>query len=524
MAVWSASAVYTQGMKVSYEGKIYEAKWWTQGETPSQSGQWGVWKEVGACDDDGGAPTDPTDPTDPADPGGPTDPTDPADPSSCAVWREGVTYQAGDVVSYSNIVYTALVTHTAHVGANWNPASTPTLWEQKGECDDGGNDPGDGDGDNPGDGDGDTPGDGDGDNPGDGDGDNPDDGGPGPDSGLPKHALIGYLHASFANGSGYVRMADVSNDWDVINLSFAEPTSPTSGEVEFHLCPVSECANVESEAEFKAAIRAKQAKGKKVLISIGGANGQVQLTSSEAKDAFVRSVSAIIDKYGLDGLDIDFEGHSLYLDSGDNDFRNPTTPVIVNLIAALKELKAKYGAGFVLTMAPETFFVQNGYSFYGSGKWGGADPRCGAYLPVIYAMRNDLTLLHVQDYNSGPIVGLDDQYHTMGTADFHVAMTDMLLAGFPVQKDSNMMFPALKQSQIAIGLPSSVNAGGGFTSVQDVQTALDCLMKKENCGTYQPKGVYPNMRGLMTWSINWDKFNDYEFSKSHKAYFEQFGL
>ncbi len=28
-------------------------------------------------------------------------------------------------------------------------------------------------------------------------------------TGLPKHALIGYLHASFANGSGYIRMADV---------------------------------------------------------------------------------------------------------------------------------------------------------------------------------------------------------------------------------------------------------------------------------------------------------------------------
>ena len=33
-----------------------------------------------------------------------------------------------------------------------------------------------------------------------------------PNTGLPKHALIGYLHASFANGSGYLRMADVPAD------------------------------------------------------------------------------------------------------------------------------------------------------------------------------------------------------------------------------------------------------------------------------------------------------------------------
>ncbi len=130
-------------------------------------------------------------------------------------------------------------------------------------------------------------------------------------SGLPRHALIGYLHASFANGSGYIRMADVPADWDIINLAFGEPTSVTSGDIRFTLCPAAECPNVESEADFIAAIRAKQAQGKKVLISIGGANGQVQLTTTAARDRFVSSVAAIIDRYGLNGLDIDFEGHSL---------------------------------------------------------------------------------------------------------------------------------------------------------------------------------------------------------------------
>ena len=93
-------------------------------------------------------------------------------------------------------------------------------------------------------------------------------------------------------------------------------------------------------------------------------------------------------------------------------------------------------------MAPETFFVQLGYQYYGSGPWGGQDPRAGSYLPVIYAMRDDLTVLHVQDYNSGSIMGLDNQYHSMGGADFHIAMTDMLLAGFPVAGNTANMFPA----------------------------------------------------------------------------------
>ena len=335
-------------------------------------------------------------------------------------------------------------------------------------------------------------------------------------TGLAKHALIGYLHASFANGSGYVRMADVPDQWDIIDLAFGEPTSVTSGDIRFNRCPAAECPNVESDAEFVSAIRAKQAAGKKVLISIGGANGQVQLTTTAARDAFVSSVSAIIDRYGLDGLDIDFEGHSLYLNAGDTDFRNPTTPVIVNLISALKTLKAKYGSRFVLTMAPETFFVQVGYQFYGGA--GGGDNRTGSYLPVIHALRDSLTVLHVQDYNSGPVMGLDNQYHTMGGADFHIAMTDMVKAGFPVASTGQTV-PGLREDQIGFGLPAAVSAGNGYTAPAAVHQALDCLVKGQNCGGYSLRGgASPAFRGLMTWSINWDRYYNWEFRNSHAPY------
>lgn len=336
---------------------------------------------------------------------------------------------------------------------------------------------------------------------------------------LPAHALVGYLHASFANGSGYTRLADVPDSWDVIDLAFGEPTSVTSGDIRFDRCPVTECPNVESDAEFKAAIKAKQAAGKKVLISIGGQNGQVQLTTTAARDAFVTSVSKIIDTYGLDGLDIDFEGHSLSLNADDTDFKNPRTPVIVNLISAVKTLKAKYGSKFVLTMAPETFFVQLGYQYYGTGKWGGQDPRAGAYLPVIHALRDDLTLLHVQDYNSGSIMGLDNQYHSMGGADFHIAMTDMLLTGFPVAGDANNVFPPLRPDQVAIGMPASTNAGNGYVAPSEVTKTLDCLTKKTNCGSYTTHGTWPALRGLMTWSINWDRYGSWEFQRTFDGYF-----
>ncbi|WP_275412357.1 MULTISPECIES: chitinase [Deefgea] len=463
---WDKATVYTGGQRISYNGSIYEAKWWTQGDVPGAS-EWGPWKLVSV-----GATATPT-----ATPSSKPTCLPMPMPTGIPGYRFEPIYDGNGCIIGWNKIPTATATPTVTVSPtptiSVTPSVTPTVTP--------------------------TP------------------------SVTPAPAndklLIGYLHASFANGSGYIRMNDVSDKWDYINLSFAEPTSATSGEVAFKLCPSTECPNVESEADFIAAIKAKQAKGKKVQISIGGANGQVRLETSAAKDAFVRSVSAIIDKYGLDGLDVDFEGHSLQLNAGDNDVANPKSPVIVNLIAALKELKAKYGSKFTLTMAPETFFVQLGYAFYG-GNCAGCDTRAGAYLPVIYALRDDITLLHVQDYNSGPITGLDNAYHTMGNADFHVAMTDMLLKGFKVS-GTNFVFPALRPDQVAIGLPANANAGGGFTTVGDVHTALDCLMKGTSCGSYKPSAVYPGLRGLMTWSINWDKFNNFEFSTQHRAYFDK---
>ncbi|WP_374209834.1 glycosyl hydrolase family 18 protein [Glycomyces sp. TRM65418] len=61
-AEWRSSQVYVGGDKVSHQGVEYRAKWWTQGEEPGTTGQWGVWESLGAC----GGGTDPTTaPTDP---------------------------------------------------------------------------------------------------------------------------------------------------------------------------------------------------------------------------------------------------------------------------------------------------------------------------------------------------------------------------------------------------------------------------------------------------------------------------
>ena len=47
-AAWSSTATYTGGAKVSHNGNIFEAKWWTQNNVPGAE-QWGPWKLIGAC-------------------------------------------------------------------------------------------------------------------------------------------------------------------------------------------------------------------------------------------------------------------------------------------------------------------------------------------------------------------------------------------------------------------------------------------------------------------------------------------
>ena len=328
---------------------------------------------------------------------------------------------------------------------------------------------------------------------------------------LPRHALIGYWH-NFDNGSGYIRMKDVNPAWDIINLSFAEnKPSGAEGEVSFDLCAASCGANAESEADFIAGIRAQQAKGKKVLISLGGANAHIQLNTVTARDNFVRTMGDIIARYGLDGLDIDLEGGSMALNSGDTDLNNPTTPAVVNMISAVKSLKARFGTNFILTMAPETAYVQGGYSSYG-GIW-------GAYLPLIHKLRAELTVLHVQHYNTGSLVGTDGRTYTPGTADFHVAMTDMLLTGFALGGNAQKVFPGLRADQVAIGLPSGTrSASSGYTAPADVQRALNCLTRATDCGAYRPSATYPALRGLMSWSINWDRADNFNFSGAHRTF------
>lgn len=328
----------------------------------------------------------------------------------------------------------------------------------------------------------------------------------------PDPALIGYFQNWQDPSSPYIQLDQVDSRYNTINIAFAIPKNGTDYDMEFIPDQV-------SQATFISQIGALQAQGKKVIISVGGATAPISLDDSLERNTFVVSMTNIINTYGFDGIDIDLEGNSVLVTGGT--IVEPVDQKIINLIDAVKQIMGNYytknGRSLILTMAPETAFVQGGQSSYG-GIW-------GAYLPVIHALRDSIEVLHVQLYNSGSMYGIDGNIYTQGTADFIVAMCEAVIQGF---NTSGGTFVGLPASKIAVGLPAcSSAAGGGYTDTGEVKAAIDYLRGNgTQPGSYSliETNGYPDFRGMMTWSINWDALascgGENEFAANYKRIFE----
>lgn len=275
---------------------------------------------------------------------------------------------------------------------------------------------------------------------------------------LPKHAVTGYWQ-NFNNGATVQRISAVQSQYDIIAVSFADATT-TPGAVTFNL----DSAGLGGYTvdQFKADIAAKKAAGKKVIISIGGQNGTVTINDSTSATNFANSVYSLMTTYGFDGVDIDLENglNATYMSQ------------------ALRSLSSKAGSSLIITMAPQTIDMQS---------------TSNAYFQTALNIKDILTVVNMQYYNSGSMLGCDGQVYSQGSVNFLTALACIQLEG------------GLAPSQVGLGLPASTSgAGSGYVSPTIVNNALDCLTKGTSCGTFKPSRTYPDLRGAMTWSTNWD--------------------
>lgn len=305
--------------------------------------------------------------------------------------------------------------------------------------------------------------------------------------------LVGYWHNWNDSSAPYIQLNSVDSRYTVICVSFAVPTSPSNMTMNFTPDGV-------SQSTFISQIQSLQNQGKKVLLSIGGATTSVSLNNTTNRDLFINSMNSLITTYGFDGIDIDIEHGNSIMASGT--ITNPTAVDCTNLIYAINQIKNNFYTTFshnmILSFAPETAYVQGGMSAYG-GIWGG-------YLPLLHALRNDINYVHVQLYNSGSVYGIDGNIYNQGTADFIIALSEALIQGFTTSGGFFQGFPANK---VVVGLPACPSAaGGGFTTTTNVENAIKYLRgqgPKPGTYTLSQVGGYPNLGGMMTWSINWDK-------------------
>jgi chitinase len=290
---------------------------------------------------------------------------------------------------------------------------------------------------------------------------------------LPTHLLYGY----WQNWSpGAIRLIDVPTTYDVIAVAFAIQDS-TPGEASFALdSGVSSQLGGYTQADFIADIAACKARGQTVLISCGGATGNIVVNSSASATNFANSVNSLMAQYGFQGVDIDFE-------SGIN---------VTYLTQALKAIKS----GSIITMAPQTTDVENTSS---------------PYFALALNISNILTICNTQYYNSGTMYGYDGKIYTDGTVDFITALATILLQD------------GLRPDQVGLGVPADSAAGSGYVSPSVVNEAVGILATGAAGGTYRPPQTYPTLRGVMTWSINIDATQGYSLANTVSPYLRSLG-
>ncbi|GAA3350047.1 hypothetical protein GCM10020358_74500 [Amorphoplanes nipponensis] len=402
---------------------------------------------------------------------------------SAPAWTEGPVYPAGTQVTYGGRLYSALVTHTAYAGAGWNPAATPSLWSDLGACTGGPTTP-------------------------------PPTTTPpttipptttpptttppttAPPGGStcavkPRPAgkvLVGYWENWDGAGNGvhpgfgWVPINDsrpAQHGYNVINAAF--PVIRSDGTVLWE-DGMDAGVRVSSPAEMCAA----KAAGATLLMSIGGAAAGIDLSSSAVADRFVATIVPILQRYNFDGIDIDIE-------TGLTGSGSITTLSAsqANLIRIIDGVLARMPSTFGLTMAPETAYVTGGSVTYGS-IW-------GSYLPIIkkYVDNGRLWWLNMQYYN-GSMYGCAGDSYQAGTVQGFTVQTQCLNNGLTVQ-GTTIRVPYDKQVP---GLPAQPGAGGGYLTPAQVAQA------------YRSVG---DLKGLMTWSINWDGSRGWTFGDNVKA-------
>ncbi|SFL47941.1 glycosyl hydrolase family 18 protein [Lactococcus garvieae] len=283
--------------------------------------------------------------------------------------------------------------------------------------------------------------------------------------------MVGYWHNWSSKSDGYdggtaraINLTDIDRNYNVVDVSFMKAS-------EGNPIPTFKPYNQTDEA-FRKQVGQLNAQGRSVLLSLGGADAHIELTSKD-KDAFVAEIIRMVDTYGFDGIDLDLEQGAIT--AAENQKVIP---------AALREVKEHYaqeGKNFLITMAPEFPCLK----------------AKGAYAAYISNLDGFYDWINPQYYNqggdgvSGPNGKWLAQNNDGEKEDFLYYLTSALING----TDGYTSYVKIPANKLVIGLPANKDAAGsGYVSnPKALEGAMSRLDKAGN-----------KIKGLMTWSVNWD--------------------
>ncbi|ALD66302.1 glycosyl hydrolase family 18 protein [Spiroplasma cantharicola] len=304
--------------------------------------------------------------------------------------------------------------------------------------------------------------------------------------------LVGYYYEWGGPAQVKPNFDEIANtNYNVIDISFLY--SPTA-----YTMPVFEPWN---PTDMKQGIKFLQSKGKKVLISMGGATGSEMRFRSNQKNELKQTILNVVNEYGFDGLDIDWEGSCL----ADRESQQVT-------IDALKEIKDE-NPEFIITMAPEMPYLKNNTEASG-----------GSYIPFLKQLDKYYNWINPQFYNGwafGPFVDAEEKERlNLSTsyisndevslrAEFYYLMTKYLTTKYSPQNDFYLIDP----DRFVLGASTNEPAGRGAATEDAIKRSYKLLSED---------GIYT--KGLMTWAINYDAYEGMIESNGQQVYFRKWSF
>ena len=243
-----------------------------------------------------------------------------------------------------------------------------------------------------------------------------------------------------------------------------------------------------------------KAQGRKVLVSLGGAEFKGATVKTQIDvDNLVRGVKSIVDEYGFEGLDIDLEASIL----GPNG-TNINPQLLGEAITQIVDHYKNKGIDFWLTAAPEWAYIIP--YMWGSGQWASHELFGDFYKNLFDKVGLDnFNYIWPQSYNGGAACGVaadtdkNKILPTEGMDKFLAALAWGISTpeGYEANGSKGVIIPADK---LCLGIPATEGAAGGhmtYVATPELIKSAWKLMTEQNS----------QVSGFMNWSADWDAMN-----------------